>query len=538
MGWGTLGLVVVLTAVAAFSGVLRAYSPFVSSTSTVRSMPTVVLPVFVLVVVWTLGLAHCAMIRLPWYLKVPALIVAVTAMVQVGMFAVTDLKATVLTVLPYLAVVILVLARRRRPYVWWEFPLVTTLLAVSWVAPILFTSSAQQLGVDLRLIELESSIEAFSPLAMPALVAAGVAPAIVTMSAAEAIASRAVPRVVTILGVVGVVAWRLVTIVRTVLDDPVEQGLNALVASGVVLALVGLAVWAVWRLSPTRNLTQPGDLPELWTAWSFPLALAMIGIAAVVTPLVVVYVLSATLNLPGADGLGALIQWINSGAGLWWRVVPGAAFLGLAVVLSRRGRSGEASMLAVVGVATLAAPIGSLLPSQLLRDRSPEAIAAVTSVLAILVLIVTAAFKELTRRRFVGLFTVLLVGGLYTYRDTLDDPVSAVVGYAGLGTAIFGLVWQGLTGAAFTRTSSPKLPQATRVLAYLANTLFAFCIVAFVAASRSSAGTLSLVDLDATGDSALGTPLLLAATVLGLAYGFGARERRDDELPLPRSVPR
>jgi hypothetical protein len=100
------------------------------------------------------------------------------------------------------------------------------------------------------------------------------------------------------------------------------------------------------------------------------------------------------------------------------------------------------------------------------------------------------------------------------------------------------LVWQGLTGAGFTRAGSKRLPQETRVLAYLANTLFAFCIVAFVAASRSSAGTLSLVDLDATGDSALGTPLLLAATVLGLWYGFGARERREDEPSLPLSVPR
>jgi hypothetical protein len=538
VGWATLGLVVALSTVAAFSSVLRVYSPFVSSTSTDRSMPTLVLPVFILVVVWTLGLAHCAMIRLAWYLKIPALFVAITAMVQVGLFAVTELRLLALTVLPYLVVVVLVLARRRRPYTWWEFPLITSLLAVSWVSPFLLSTSAQLLGVDLRLIQLESSIESFSPLAMPALVAAGVAPAIVTMSAAEAIASRAVPRVVVVLGVLGVVAWRVVTVVRTVLADPVEQGWGAVLASAVVVALAALAIGLMWRLSATRAVTQPGDLPELWTAWSFPMALALVGIAAVVTPLVVVYVLGSALSLPGADVLGAFVQWINSGAGLWWRVVPGIAFVVLAVVLSRRGRTGEASMLAVVSVATLVAPVGSLLPPHLLQARTPEGIAAVTSVLALVVLVVTAAFKELNRRRFVGLFTVMLVGGLYTYRDVLDDPVSAVVGYAGLATALFGLVWQGLTGAGFTRNGSRRLPQETRVLAYLANTLFAFCIVAFVAASRSSSGTLSLVDLDSTGDYALGTPLLLAATVLGLWYGFGARERREDEPSLPPSVPR
>ncbi len=538
VGWATLGLVVLLTAVAAFSGVLRTFSPFLSSTSTDRSMPTFVIPVFILVVVWTLGLAHCAMIRVAWYLKVPALIVSVSAMVQVGLFAVTEPAALALTVISYLAVVVLVLARRRRSYSWWEFPLITSLLAVSWSAPFLLSGSAQMLGVDLRLIQLESSIEAFSPLAMPALVAAGVAPAIVTMSAAEAIASRAVPRLVAVLGAVGVVVWRLVTIVRTVLADPVEQGMGALLASAVLVALAGLAIALVWRLSPMRVVTRPADLPELWTAWSFPMALAMIGVAAVVTPLVVVYVLGSALHLPGSDALGGVIQWFNSGAGLWWRVVPGVVFMVLAGVLARRGRSGEASMFIVVGVATLAAPIGSLLPAQLLQARTPEGIAAVTSVVAVVAMVVTAAFKELSRRRFVGLLTVLLVGGLYTYRDTLDDPVSALVGYAGLGTAIFGLVWQGLTGAGFTRTGTKRLPQETRVLAYLANTLFAFCIVAFVAASRSSAGTLSLVDLDATGDFALGTPLLLAATVLGLWYGFGARERRESEPSLPPPVRR
>jgi len=85
-------------------------------------------------------------------------------------------------------------------------------------------------------------------------------------------------------------------------------------------------------------------------------------------------------------------------------------------------------------------------------------------------------------------------------------------------------VWQALTGAAFTRSGSRRFPEPTRIFAYLANTLFAFGVVAFVSASRFPVGFVSLSDLDATGDAALGTPLLLAATVLGLWYGFGAEE--------------
>ena len=56
-------------------------------------------------------------------------------------------------------------------------------------------------------------------------------------------------------------------------------------------------------------------------------------------------------------------------------------------------------------------------------------------------------------------------------------------------------------------------------------TLRSFTIVAFVSVTRSTSSTLSIVDLEATGDAALGTPLLVAATVLGLWYGFGAGER-------------
>jgi hypothetical protein len=145
------------------------------------------------------------------------------------------------------------------------------------------------------------------------------------------------------------------------------------------------------------------------------------------------------------------------------------------------------------------------------------------------VLIVSFLARRLTRQRLVGLLTVLLVGGLYTYRNALDDPVSAILGYAGLGIALFGLIWQAITGAGFTRKGSKRFPEPTRIFAYLANTLFAFAVVAFVSTTRVQVGGIALADLESTGDAALGTPLLLAATVLGLWYGFGAEEHGESD---------
>ena len=538
MGWITAVLIALLAAVAAFSSVLRAGFPFIASTVSDRSIPELLMPLFILVGGWTLGLLHCALIRVAWYIKVPAVIAVLSGLASLGLFSSGRPLVIGSAVATYLAVLVIMAVRRRKAYAWWEFPLVSTLVSFAWLIVLLAPASGTLVTTDLRFAGIEQALEAFGQFAMPALVAAGVAPALVTVTAAEAVASRPVPRTLIMVGVVVVVAWRLYTMIRTFLSDPVEQGWPSVTASIVTIVLTALALALVWRLSPEREVTSPGDLPELWIVWSFPVAVALMGVVILIVPVVTVFYYWQALDLPGGSSLGTAAISLSTLGGQWWRLVPGMGFAIGAVILARRGRVGEASLLASVFVVVTSGAIGTLLPAEILRARTADSMAAVTSLVAMVTLAVTAAFRELTRRKLVGLLTVLLVGGLFTYRDALDDPVSAVLGFAGLGTAIFGLVWQGLTSAAFTRGDSRRFPQATRVFAYLANNAFAFCIVAFSAASRRSVGSLSLTDMDSIGDSVLGTPLLLAATVLGLWYGFGARERREDEPSLPPSVPR
>jgi hypothetical protein len=527
VGWTTGALVVVLGAVSVFAGLLRANFPFVASQGSDRSIPAILLPVFVAVVIWTLGLAHCAMIRLAWYLKLPALAVTISAMATLGLFSNGRVAVVAVAAVSYLAVVVLVFARRRASYAWWEFPVITSLIAVSWLVELLAPSFGTLIAYDLRLVGIEQALDSFSAVALPALIAAGVAPALITVTAAEAVAARPMPRTLTILGTLVVVAWRLVTTVQTVSDDPVEQGVEALLASVMTLGLTALAVILVWRLSPRRDVARPGNLPELWTTWSFPVAVSLVGIVVLMVPLTTIYYFWITFGLPGKSA----VVWLYGGAeGLsstWWRVVPGTVLGVGAILLARRGRVGEASLLSVVCVFLVTGALGTVLPPAMLRARTPETIAALTSWLAILVLIGVVIAGRLTRRRLVGLLTVLLVGGLYTYRGALDNPVSAILGYAGLGLALFGLVWQAITGAGFTRRGSKRFGTPTRIFAYLANTLFAFTVVAFVSTTRVQVGSVELSDLEATGDAALGTPLLLAATVLGLWYGFGAEESSD-----------
>ena len=524
VGWTTGALVALLGGVSAFAGPLRAHLPFVASQASNRSIPEILLPLFVAVVVWTLGLAHCALIRLAWYIKLPALAITISAMVELGVFSEGRTLVIAAAASSYLAVVVIVFARRRAPYVWWEFPLITSLIAISWLIVLLAPEVGTLIPYDVRLAGTEQALSTFSTVALPALIAAGVAPALITVSAAEAIATRPVPRVLTTLGVVAIVAWRLVTTIQAVIGDSVEQGTEALLASVMTLGLTALALILVWRLAPRPQVVRPGDLPELWTAWSFPVAVSLVGVVALMVPISLVYLVWTTLHLSGESVVAGIFAGAQSVNSTWWRAVPGAA-LGIgAIVLARRGRTGEASLLATVCVVMVTGAIGTLLPPGMLRARTPDAIAAITSWLAIVVLVILFVTRRLTRHRLVGLLTVLLVGGLYTYRNTLDDPVSAVLGYAGLGVALFGLVWQAITGAHFTRGGSTRFPEPTRIFAYLANTLFAFAVVAFVSTTRVQVGGIALSDLEATGDAALGTPLLLAASVLGLWYGFGAEE--------------
>jgi cyanate permease len=77
--------------------------------------------------------------------------------------------------------------------------------------------------------------------------------------------------------------------------------------------------------------------------------------------------------------------------GAWWRLVPGTAFAVGAVVLARRGRVGEASLLASVFVVVVSGAIGAVLPPEILRARTADSIAGVTSLVAMVVLVVTAA---------------------------------------------------------------------------------------------------------------------------------------------------
>ena len=317
-GWTTAAIVVLLAAVSVLAGLLRAHFPFLASQASNRSIPEALLPIFVAVVVWTLGLAHCALIRVALYIKLPGLAVAITGMVGLGLFSQGRTLVLAVAAISYLAVIVIVFARRRAPYVWWEFPLITTLIAISWVVLLIAPGVGTLIAYDTRLVGIESQLTDFALVAMPALIAAGVAPALITVSAAEAIAVRPVPRILTVLGLVAVVLWRLFTTIQTVVGDPLEQGAEALLASVITLGLTALALILLWRLSPRPEVVRPGELPELWTAWSFPVAVLLTAGVVLLVPISWVYSFWMLLHLPGQSVVTAVFDALQVVTSSWW----------------------------------------------------------------------------------------------------------------------------------------------------------------------------------------------------------------------------
>jgi len=134
--------------------------------------------------------------------------------------------------------------------------------------------------------------------------------------------------------------------------------------------------------------------------------------------------------------------------------------------------------------------------------------------------------RRLDRRRAVWLLAAVLLAAIYPFRDILADPMSTALGFSIQLLLIFALTWQLITGEDFMLGDSPAFPRPSRILLYMANSMFAVTTVAFVALSRAQ-GTAADSDLWAiAGGWMLGDPLFMLAlvSVLWLAIRPGTAE--------------
>ena len=526
IGAAAATLYVLLTLAAAFAVPLRQAGDLTASPTSEFTLPTITLPLLVAGLLLSLVLAHTAALHTSWWLRLPLFLFGAAA---TFFFTATAFDQPLLmlgSVLAYLGLLVFTLVRARRNYAWWEFVVVAGLVAVATLLPWAGAGTAVSF-VDPRPTGLEGALINLQPLALPAIIVAATAPAQIVVTGAVAASTREVGRRVFWVGAAAVLVWFGFSVAWS-MDELTPSGV---LGSAATLAVVAGGLALVLRGAGRTRPEPPAVYPETWSPWLYPLAVAMVSVVVVIVPLSMLHSLLPQLGLAPTP-VGELVElamngWMSSNPGVLWRALLGVAALGFAWQRGRTDRLGEAGFLISFAAAVLLDAAGLLPVGDFLLDRTPAGYALIAGIAALGFAGWTAARRRLTRKRAAGVLTVLLLAVLYPHRDVLSDPASAVLVFSAPAVILFGLSWRILTDAGFTRTGSRHFPQPTRVLLFLANSLFAVTSIAFLALARGTGTSVDTTVWASTGDSLLGDPLFVVALVAG-TWLIASRVRGED----------
>lgn len=436
------------------------------------------------------------------------------------------------TALFIVGLIVFAVVRSRRRYAWFEFPVVLVLVSAAVYVPQAAVPFGT--GADLRPVLLLSMLASIVPLVAPALVLAGYAPAEIAVTLSEWLLNRlhvetsGRPGRRVALGVA-------LAIGVLIFGYDVGKGLGgaewefrgeAWLGSAVTLTLVLIMCWALLRRRPGQPPS--GPTAEVWNGYAFRLVVLWV---AVILPVAVLATIGAALTLVAGDaGLAALTSDVASSgqANAWWRLATVVVALVWAVRASRRGQRVAAVLLvcyaALAGLGTL-----SILTEATVRVSWSLPTLVALAVVLCLGLVVGAMLRRhgVERQLWIALLA-LVISAAVGRRELLSEPGELAAGVSGLAVLLLGLIWRVLTDAGITRHGSRWFPVSTRVLFYAAYALFAGVVVAFVALTRQEGSLVDLALFAQVGEDVVGTPLILAAILLGALSTMGLRPPRGE----------
>ncbi len=433
----------------------------------------------------------------------------------------------------FLALVVFTFVRSFRGYAWWEFVVVAVLLMVAtlgpWTAENLVT-----LGLDQRTTALQGALLTLQPLILPAMMVAGSAPAQIVVTGAQAAANRPVSGGIFWTGFGVAVVWLAVS--TYLAAGGRELGGSALLASAVLLAVVAGAIAILLRRARVRIPPPPEHYPPVWGRWLYPLAAAVAGMVALSMPVILARGFFQLIGQQSAvDAINVVwFAFMDNNPSLLWRAALAPVTAVIAWRLAGRNRLAEAVALATFSILLLSDSVGALPGFGFLLDRTTTAFGLLAAVVALVAAAVLALQRRFDRLRAIGVMTVVLLAVLYPHRNLIEDPTSALAVLSPAVLLVFGLAWRAATEAEFTYLSTPKYPQSTRVMLFLANTLFATTGVAFLALARAAGTTADPAPWGELGDTMLGDPLFVTGLVTGLWFLLHPAARR---APEPQPVP-
>ena len=516
IGAAALIIYFLLALAALFAVPLRQSFTLVLSQTTMISLPEPSIWLLQCGVILSFALIHTAALHTSWWLRIVLFLLGSSALYYSTAHAFAHRAWIVVGVVLvlYVGLIVFTIIRARRTFAWWEFVVVTTIVSIIMLGPAVMTRG----DIAQHLITIEGTFSSLAVLTFPALLVAGAAPAQIVVTASVAVAKRPVIRpLLWALALLGV-GWLSVSTVFDLLAGSDDLNLNAVLASAIMVIIIIVAIAALLARGGKRTPDEPSTFPDAWTSWLYPLAFVIVSVLIILIP--VTLVLEMLRSFGPASLVGAVDTIYNfmmtGNTGVYWRAGMGVVLLVIAWRINTRGRTTEAILLTVLSTATILQALSVIPTLGFLHERNTQVTALIAAGAALIIGGVLLARRALDRERATWIVTVILLACLYPFRDFLDDPAGAALFFSASLLLLFGLTWRILSGSDFLQGDSRLFPQSTRVLVFIANSLFAVTSIAFVALARATATSADSSEWGNLGDWVFGEPLFIAALVTAL----------------------
>lgn len=499
------------------------------------TVPVMALPILVAIFLFALTCLLTAALHMTLWVRIPVTLTTLAVLIQQLEVSNGWQPSDFVVVVGMGLTLLLVAVRWRGTFVWWEFVAALTIIGATVVVPLMLISQASTpsvrpllmyggvLQISTLLWTLAVPVAFLAGAAMAELTASTVTWSVTTVWQGLNIWRRRILPFGLGLMVVLVLGWA-----ARLLWGQYQQDLDyhwTMLLAGAAYAVLPLVCCAVVsrradRASVARVTSRPDpdDVPGAWGSFAPVLALVFaVGILGD----------RFLFTLAREFGLGEWIRPLEVWSEHSWNSPIRSILTSLAVFSGAWWLAGRGRRIVPMGLAAFA--------GLLLTDTTMSRLGIAWSYAGLLtgiVLTVVVIFvwlrirRELTAERGLSLLTVLLLVWVFEYRDVIFEPLTALIGLAGVGSALLvGLVWRLLTDNGYTHGDSVRFPQAGRVLVALANVTFGVAVLA-LDALMGGAWFGDLVPFEGAGDRYLGVSMFLTVMYAGLALALRGRALR------------
>ncbi|WP_168627543.1 hypothetical protein [Cryobacterium sp. BB307] len=515
-----------------FSSALRETLPLsVTVGGQYLSFPRPVLWVLMLLLVISIALVQTAVLHVTGWLTAVVTVLTVLVLLFVGSMNIGEetLNSRIATIGVALALIVYTVIRRRFDFAWWDFPAILALLTIAFGTTSLSASAlSASLGYDLGPVTVSLMMSTIGQLAVPFAFVAGAA--VAQLAATSAVwAVRVVrtqlPSVITLaIGIAALVVWRGWVMTASMLDgDPPKLSHLAL---AVLLGSLIVVVWLLLaRVRGRRDETSVEGIDSSFSAVATPIAAGLAGTLGIVSASLLVAQVAFNYGVPAVPAaLSEVVGFLSmSRVVALNRLLVGIFLIVLAIRWARRGRTGTPEILGSIGVVTVMVA-ANVLPPPFGALWTSEALTIVATVACLALLAFYAAKRALTVTRAAGIAVALLLAALFDQRDFVSDPLGALLGFTGVAFVLFGFVWNLLTTAEYANKGTRRYPLPSRVLIFLAYSLFGVTVLAFAALARDPDAAINLGAFAGVGDQLFGTAIIASALLTVIASVVADRD--------------